>query len=203
MNVTPLTAAGAGLGSVTGVDLADASVRPALAADAPPIANIQVRSWHEGLGDVLPADALTAMTDDAAEQQYADHWRRSVERPPSSHHRVLTALSADTVTGFAAYAPCTDEDRWPRTDAELLTLAVAPDHRGKGHGSRLLNATVDLLREAGYQTVSMWAFEDDRKLRQFLTSAGWAADGSRRGLDLGDLVPATVVSQVRMVTRIA
>lgn len=182
---------------------ADASVRPAVADDAPPIARIQVRCWSADLREVLPADALAAMTDDAAEKQYAEHWRQSVERPPSSHHRVLTALSRDTVTGFAAYGPCTDEDRWPRTDAELLTLAVAPDHRGAGHGSRLLNATVDLLREDGFQTLSMWAFEDDRPLRQFLTSSGWAADGSRRGLDLGDLVAETTVPQVRMVTRIA
>ena len=185
------------------MQLADVSVRPAVTADAPPIARIQVRSWHEGLHAVLPPDALAAMTDDAAEQRYADHWRRSVERPPSSHHKVLTALAANTVTGFAAYGPCTDEDRWPRTDAELLTLAVAPDHRGQGHGSRLLNATVDLLREAGYQTVSTWAFEDDATFREFLTSSGWATDGSRRGLDLGELAPDTVVPQVRLVTRIA
>ena len=185
------------------MDLADASVRPAHAADAPPIARVQVRAWRQDLHDLLPANALDRMTDAAAEQAYAEHWRISIERPPSRHHRVLTALAADTVTGFAAFAPCTDEDRWPGTDAEILTLAVAPEHRGQGHGSRLLNASVDLLLEEGFQTVSLWAFEEDRVLRRFLTSAGWAADGSRRGLDLGDVAPDTAVSQVRMVTRIA
>lgn len=143
------------------------------------------------------------MTDSAAEGRYAEHWRESLTRPPSRHHQVVVALTADRVVGFAAYGPSTDDDRWPRTDAELYTLVVDPDSYRGGHGSRLLNATVDLLREDTFQTLSMWAFEDDKAMRGFLTGAGWAADGSNRGLDLGDAAPESTVRQVRMVTRLA
>lgn len=191
------------MGNVADVEHADASVRPAVPADTPSIAAVQVRSWRQAFGAVLPATALEELTGDAALTRYARHWTTSIERPPSRHHRVLTALTADTVTGFGAFGPSTDEDRWPRTDAELLTLAVDPDHRGAGHGSRLLNATVDLLREDGFETVSTWSFADDQALRSLLTSAGWAADGSRRELDLGEVAPDTHLSQVRLVTRIA
>lgn len=198
-----MTHAEVGLGSVARVEHADASVRPAIAADAHLIARIQVRSWQESFGDLLPAGALAAITDEAAEGRYAQHWQTSIERPPSSHHRVLTALSGNTITGFVAFGPCTDDDRWPRTDAELLTLTVDPSRRGEGHGSRLLNAVVDLLREDAYETLSVWAFEDDDALRRFLTSSGWATDGSRRGLDLADVASADTVTQVRLVTRLA
>ncbi|MQA77501.1 MAG: GNAT family N-acetyltransferase [Streptosporangiales bacterium] len=182
---------------------ADASVRPAVPADTSSIAAVQVRSWRAAFDTVLPATALEVLTGDAALTRYAEHWTRSIERPPSRHHRVLTALAADTVTGFGAYGPSPDEDRWPRTDAELLTLAVDPDHRRAGHGSRLLNAAVDLLREDGFETISTWSFADDQALRSLLTSAGWAADGSRRELDLSEVAPETHLSQVRLVTRIA
>ncbi|MQA01429.1 MAG: GNAT family N-acetyltransferase [Streptosporangiales bacterium] len=178
-------------------------MRPALAADAPAIAHIQVRSWRAAFRELLPATALDSMTGEAAREQYEQQWLQSVEQPPSSHHRVLTALARNTVTGFAAYGPSGDDDRWARTDAELYTLTVDPDHYHAGHGSRLLNATVDLLREDGYQTLSTWVFADDARYRGFLTSSGWAADGSRRGLDLDELAPDTVAEQVRMVTRLS
>lgn len=185
------------------MEQSDVSVRPALATDAAAIADVQVRSWRASFHDLLPADALAAMTDEPARERYREHWQRSVEQPPSSHHRVLTALTKNTVSGFAAYGPSDDEDRWPRTDAELYTLTVDPDSYRAGHGSRLLNAVVDLLLEDSYQTLSAWVFADDSRLRGFLGSAGWGEDGSRRGLDLGEVAPGTVVEQVRMVTRLA
>lgn len=182
---------------------ADTSVRPALAADAETIAEIQVRGWRAALATILPAEALDALTGEQARTRYAEQWRTSTARPPSSHHRVLVAQSDGTLTGVAASAPCTDEDCWPRTDAELLTLAVDPDRRGKGHGSRLLNATADLLRDDAYQTLVTWAFAEDRPLHRFLESSGWMLDGSRRGLDLGEFADGLSLMQVRMVTRLA
>lgn len=198
----PSAAAGS-VGRVDEVDTADASVRPALATDATAIADVQVRSWRAAYARLLPAEDLTSITDETAHRQYTDHWRQSVEHPPSSHHRVLAALARNTLVGFAAYAPCTDDDCWPRTDAELLTLTVDPEHERAGHGSRLLNATVDLLREDGYQTLSTWAFADDTRFREFLESAGWAGDGSKRGLDLAGATADAIVEQHRLGTRLA
>ncbi|HEX6447795.1 MAG TPA: GNAT family N-acetyltransferase [Streptosporangiales bacterium] len=181
----------------------DTSVRPAVAADAEAIADVQVRSWRTAFAAILPPEALEAVAGEQARARYAEQWRASTERPPSSHHKVLVAQAGRTVRGVAASAPSTDADCWPRTDAELLTLAVDPDHRGEGHGSRLVNATVDLLREDAYQTLTTWTFADDRALHRFLESSGWMLDGSRRGLDLGELGDGLSLTQVRMVTRLA
>ncbi|MBO0827720.1 MAG: GNAT family N-acetyltransferase [Streptosporangiales bacterium] len=191
------------MGNVGAVEHADNSVRQAVAADADAIAEIQVRGWRAAFATVLPAEALEALAGEQARKRYAEQWRASATRPPSSHHKVLVAQSEGTVTGVAACAPCTDEDCWPRTDAELLTLAVDPDRRGEGHGSRLLNAAADLLREDTYQTLVTWAFADDRTLHRFLESSGWMLDGSRRGLDLGELAAGLALTQVRLVTRLA
>lgn len=191
------------MGNVGDVEHADNSVRPAGAADADAIAEIQVRSWRAALTPALAAEALEALAGEQARKRYAEQWRASVERPPSGHHKVLVAQAERTITGVAACAPCTDEDCWPRTDAELLTLAVDPDRRGNGHGSRLLNATADLLRDDAYLTLVTWVFADDRPLHRFLEAGGWMLDGSRRGLDLGELAEGLALTQVRMVTRLA
>lgn len=191
------------MSNVGGVEHTDTSVRPAVAADAEAIAEVQVRSWRATLAEVLPAEALEALAGERARARYAEQWRASTERPPSSHHKVLVAQAERVVAGVAACAPCADEDCWPRTDAELLALAVDPDHRGEGHGSRLINATADLLRDDAYQTLTTWAFADDLPLHRFLESSGWMLDGSRRGLDLGALAEGLSLTQVRMITRLA
>jgi GNAT superfamily N-acetyltransferase len=82
--------------------------------------------------------------------------------------------------------------------AELITLLVDPLHARAGHGSRLLAATADLLREDGFTTLTSWVFEGDEVTRTFLGSAGWAPDGTARTLDMGE-----PVRQIRLHTDIS
>jgi len=129
----------------------------------------------------------------------ADRWRAAVESPPTPRHRVLVARSADAVAGFAAVAPTEDGDLDPAVDAELLALVVERPSRGRGHGSRLLQAAADLSREAGVRTLRAWLGPADDRLRAFLVGAGWGPDGAGRVLDLrGD--GQVVVRQQRLHT---
>lgn len=179
--------------------MVDAHVRVARTGDAEAIARVQVRTWRQAYGALLPAAALDEVTSPTARERWQAHWHGAIAAPPSPRHRVLVALEGDLkgggVVGFAAIEPATDPDREPATDAELDALLVDPDAGRRGHGSRLLAASVDHLREAGFTAVVTWLLEGDRALREFLASAGWAPDGSRRDLDMGELV-----GQVRMHT---
>ena len=67
-------------------------------------------------------------------------------RPADARNRVLVALERNRVVGFAITSPATDPDCDPVADGELMELTVDPDERGKGHGSRLLQAAVDTMR---------------------------------------------------------
>ncbi|REE99222.1 GNAT family N-acetyltransferase [Thermomonospora umbrina] len=165
--------------------MADVGVRPARRADAAAVAEIQVRAWREGYRDLLPAEALAEVTSPEAATVWRERWAEAAVAPPSARHRLLVAVSADLVVGFAAHAPAEDADLDPSDTAELVTLLVDPLHGRAGHGSRLLAASVDLLREDGVGTLVAWAFEGDMVMRRFLGSAGWAPDGARRTLDMG------------------
>lgn len=177
--------------------MADVGVRPARRADAAAVADIQVRAWRQGYRDLLPAAALADVTSADAQKAWRERWAESVTAPPSPRHRLLVAVASDLVTGFAAHGPAEEPDHDPAGTAELLTLLVDPMHTRTGHGSRLLAATVDLLREDGFETLVTWAFEGDEVFRTFLGSAGWAPDGAARTLDMGD-----PVRQIRMHTDI-
>jgi len=179
--------------------MADVGVRPARRADAAAVADIQVRAWRHAYRDLLPAGVLDEVTAPAAREVWRERWTDAVTSPPGPRHRLLAAVSSDLVVGFAAHGPAEDDpDRDPAVTAELLTLLVDPAHVGAGHGSRLLAATVDLLREDGFTTLITWVFERDEVLRAFLGSAGWAPDGTARDLDMGQ-----PVRQIRLHTDIS
>jgi GNAT superfamily N-acetyltransferase len=155
---------------VLGPSTADASVREARPADVPAIGSVQARAWRAAYARLLPADVLAALDPEVL----AEGWRTAVTAPPSPRHRVMVACAGPTVVGFAACGP----------DGELVALLVDPTHQRRGHGSRLLNAVADLLREDGTDRLAAWTPVDDAPRAAFLTSAGLGPDGARRTLEL-------------------
>lgn len=160
--------------------MADVSVRPARPADAERIAHLQLLTWREAY-PFLPAQALDVPLDQAAAL-----WLRAIEVPPTAQHRVLVAMERDEVVGLAASGPAEDDDLEADSTAELSTLVVEPRWGRRGHGARLVAATVDHWRGDGTATAVHWAWAVDAATRTFLASAGWDRDGYVRELDLGD-----------------
>ena len=175
---------------------ADVSVRVAWADDATAVADVQVRAWQATYAGVLPARTL-ALDPDATAQA----WGAALRSPGDARNRVLVALERNRVVGFAVVSPAADPDCDPLADAELQELVVDPDERGRGHGSRLLQAVVDTMRADRFTRAVTWIVADADELRRFLTDAGWAADTAHRELDL-DGTGATTVKQVRLHTAI-
>lgn len=169
--------------------MADVSVRPAQPEDADAVAHVQLDTWRTAYGQVLPPEALDLPAPDVAAA-----WRAAVAEPASPRHRVLVALEGRDVVGFTASAPAGDDDVEPDTTSEVTALLVVPRWGRRGHGSRLLAASVAGWQEDGVRTAVTWAFERDAATRRFLEAAGWAPDGLARGLDRGD----DVVRQLRL-----
>ncbi len=160
--------------------MADVSVRPARPADAERVARVQLSTWRTAYADLLPAEAL-----DVPEVQAAALWLGAVERPPTPQHRLLVAQEGAELVGFAASGPATDDGLDPSSTVELLTLLVEPRWGRRGHGSRLVAASVEHWRGAGFSTAVAWALERDAATRSFLAGSGWEPDGAVRGLDTG------------------
>jgi GNAT superfamily N-acetyltransferase len=172
---------------------ADVSVRVAWADDAAAIAAIQARAWATSYAGLVPAAG------ELREADFAQLWRDALAHPADARHRALVALERNRVVGFAITTPATDPDCDPASDAELMELTVDADERGKGHGSRLLQAGVDTMLADRFTRAVTWLVAEDDELRTFLTEAGWAADSAHRTLDL-DGTGTTQVKQVRLHT---
>lgn len=155
--------------------VADASVRVATPWDVDGVGAVQAAVWREAYGSLLPAESLAAATPEA----FAGAWRESLANPPSRAYRLLVGCAGEDVVGFAALGPSTDPDATD-VDGELLVGGVAPSARHAGHGSRLLNATVDTAKATGFARVRTWLLASDDATRTFLEAAGFALDGARR-----------------------
>lgn len=156
------------------------SVRPARPEDAERVAAVQLSTWRTAYSSFLPPDALAVPVEQAAAL-----WLRAIELPPSATHRLLVGMDGTELVGFAASGPSDDDDV---EAVELTALLVEPRWGRRGHGSRLLAATVDHWRGDGASTAVHWAWERDAASRGFFTAAGWEPDGTARGLDTGPRV---------------
>ncbi len=177
---------------------ADVSCRVAWADDAAGIAAVQVRAWRASYAGLLPGDVLAALDAD----QIAAGWQQALTRPQDARNRVLVGLERNRVVGYAVTCPSPDPDADPVADGEIAELVVDPDERGRGHGSRLLQACADTLEADRFTRARWWLASTDDTARAFATAAGWAADGAHRELDLrGD--GEVRVKQVRLHTALA
>lgn len=165
----------------------DLSVRPAVPQDAPDVARVQLATWRVAYTELLPHDALAV---EVGELEAV--WSQAIWAPPSDRHRLLVAVDGNDVVGLAASEPTPD-------GAELTALLVEPRWGRRGHGSRLLAATVDHWRLDGVTVAVTWVFEADAVVSTFLESAGWGAETVGRSLDTG----AVVVRQRRWHTALS
>lgn len=159
--------------------MADVSVRLARPEDAEHVAHVQQSTWSQAYASLVGEL-------DVPLEQLAAVWLHAIEAPPSREHRLLVALEAGAVVGFAASEPVSD------AEVELTALMVEPRWGRRGHGSRLVQACVE--HWSSFSLASSWVFEADTAMSSFLESAGWAFDGLARGLDTGP----RVVHQRRM-----
>ncbi|HZN75928.1 MAG TPA: GNAT family N-acetyltransferase [Micromonosporaceae bacterium] len=175
-------------------------VRPARSGDAGEIARIQLATWRIAYRR-LPAHVF----DEFDEGWVAQRWREAIEKAPTPRHHVLVAIEQSTqdyLVGFAASGPADEAALAPGEDplaedvAAITDLLVEPRWGRRGHGSRLLAASVAHWRDDGFTSAVAWAFRDDPATNRFLTSAGWAPDGTTRALDVDDLL----VPQLRLHT---
>jgi GNAT superfamily N-acetyltransferase len=176
-------------------------VRPARADDAGEIARIQLATWRIAYRRMLPRSVLDQLDEDFL----AGRWREAVTAPPSGRHRVLVAVEQgeqSILVGFTASGPADQDVLAPDEEgaalgpdvAAVTELLVEPRWGRRGHGSRLLAASVDLWREDGFTTAVAWVYERDVATGKFLASAGWEPDGATRALDVDDLL----VPQLRL-----
>lgn len=170
------------------------TVRVATMADMERIGEINAAAWQARLPGLL----LQTLLDSLRPSDLALVWAGALINPPTAEHRLLVAIAATGIAGYAAIGPSADPDADPTT-GELLALEVDPGHWREGHGSRLMVAAVETSRALGRESLTAWCPVLDEVRRSFLQSAGWAPDTAVRDLAVAE---SQTLREVRLVTDI-
>ena len=133
--------------------------------------------------EVLGQGALDMLDASAIEAQ----WASAVSSPPGSGlPRAGRVRRTDgRRRGVRRPVPTPEGRPFDAPGGAILALEVEPAHQRVGHGSRLLAAAVDTLREDGADQVHTWVLDGDDARAQFLSSAGLGPDDVVRELVSG------------------
>lgn len=190
--------------------MAIAAVRAAAVPDVDEIIRIQADTWATAYADLVPAAAVEQLRGVDAHRA----WVGAVGVGEGRHLLVATegdwtvGFCAAAVAGPSPDGPPPEPGAHvpraerpppdgPPTDGteapglgpeawgEIGVLLVEPRWGRRGHGGRLLAAAAEALRAGGARYGLAWIPERDEASRRFYAKAGWAPDGSVRGLDTG------------------
>ncbi|WP_298260810.1 ribosomal protein S18-alanine N-acetyltransferase [Bradyrhizobium sp.] len=126
-----------------------AVVEPASQRDAAALARIHSASFHRGWGE--------------------DEFERMLSERNTLVHRLRTGQK---IVGFSVSRLGADE-------AEILSIAVAETHRGRGLSSGLLLAHLGHLAGRGVRTVFLEVEENNQPARRLYQRAGFSVVGRR------------------------
>ena len=110
------------------------AVRPATAADAPAIERVARDAWHDTYDDILGSDAVDAKLD--------EWYDPAALRESITDDRGVFLVAGEDPVGFAQATP--GDDVW-----HLARIYVAPDRRGEGIGTALLDRIESALADRG------------------------------------------------------
>ncbi|WP_051179104.1 GNAT family N-acetyltransferase [Nocardia concava] len=161
--------------------MSDWRVVPLQAEYVRSMAECHIACWREAYRDLVPRHLLDAF--DVA--QRAASWDRIRIKYPGQVH---VALIGDTVIGFAAGGPSSEENS--PTPLELNALYVRAAYHGTGVADDLISTV--LSDEAD---MSLWVFEENPRAQAFYKKKGFELDGERR---VEAFTPAIQVRMVRV-----
>jgi GNAT superfamily N-acetyltransferase len=132
---------------------ARAAIRFAQPADAGQIARIDVESWAEAYGAIMPAEYIERRR----MVRRAAAWHLSLERGET----VLVAQTDRRIVGFGSLQ-----------GPEIGMLYLLPAYQGRGIGRLLFRRILEEVRDAGHAAAWLWVLVNNHAARRFYVANG-------------------------------
>jgi len=137
-------------------------IRPATAADARALAELEVRAWRWAYVDIV------------AEQDMITVEEREARWSSAPVDGAFVAEVGGRVVGVVQVGPDAEDAAVGR----LRGLHVEPAAQGAGIGTALYEHALAELRRAGFAEAVLWVFDANGHARGFYERRGWSADGA-------------------------
>ncbi|WP_223189733.1 GNAT family N-acetyltransferase [Nonomuraea terrae] len=150
------------------------TIREARPGDGDVLGEIHATSWGISHGPLCTPKVAAAGI-----QERRTKWHAI---PDEGNNTILLALLDGRPGAFARFGDSSSRFGL----AEIHTFFAHPDVWGSGLSAVLLTATLDQLRDAGYDRVHLWTLRDSAQARRFYTKNGFTETGRRHDHDFGE-----------------
>ena len=149
----------------------DIRIRAAKKEDATSLANIIVESWKSAYSEIIPKDEIT---------RYLDKDRRKIqfEKFIENGEIVLIGLLNEMPCGLVFANK--DNDEGLENCGSIYSIYLLEETWGKGLSSKLMDQTIEILKEEGCKQISLWVYEENLRARKFYEKHDFIFDGSKK-----------------------
>jgi len=154
------------------------TIRHAIPADAPDMAEAYMRSWEVAYRDIVPAEYIRQKR----ERNLAK--MESMLNDEESRRFQYVILYGGAIIGIMSVAPARDAD----TDDsfyELHGIYLHPDYCRQGIGTQAMEFAFGIAKDLGKKTMTLWVFADNASSIGFYEKCGFSADGKTKTLNFG------------------
>ena len=151
--------------------------RPATESDGPRIGEISFRSHTISYREF----ARESFVEEQVESEHTEWWRGCLV--DGTHgYRMFVVEWHGRVVGFSMVGPLNDSYEFSEAvkglgDAGALAVVysihVDPDHVGCGAGKSLMRASLECLKQGGFDVALLDTHETNRRARRFYDAGGW------------------------------
>jgi L-amino acid N-acyltransferase YncA len=152
------------------------TIRPAVPADAPDMAEVHMRSWEVAYKDIIPAEYIREKNATRPAM-----WQNSLAEGKYPH--MVIQKNGKTV-GNMCVAPPQDDDV-DENVYELHGIYLHPDYYRQKIGTQAMEFAYDIARNLGKTVMTVWVFADTTNSIKFYEKCGFIPDGKTKILDCG------------------
>ncbi len=149
------------------------SLRFATEADARQIAEVHDASSQSIYRGLLPDEVLAYFSVPRREAL----WKQVLSEGKTA---TLVLEREGVVIGFADIGPTCDADESPSATGEITSIYLDPAFWGKGLGWKLCQRALDHLRSEGFEAVTLWVLDTNRRARVFYEKMEFELDGTEK-----------------------
>lgn len=152
------------------------TIRLAKPEDAYERAACHVSSWRSAYKNIVPDEVL----DNLSIGERAERFNQYLENKDNFFY---CTIYDGKIIGNFNFCKSRDEDK-PNA-GEIVGFYLIEEFWGKGVGKKMMNYSIDTLKNMGYNEVILWVLEENGRARRFYEKCGFVFDGTKKEITIG------------------